>query len=273
MPERRLAKVTSCRHPERVAAVPVRKAPATRAVANDPKFTGTAASTPGRGSAAPAEPPTAGAIVDSNASAHRPRVRDMSETGAKIFQLDLEGWHRSMHTTACDRIHCDSLPGHKRHVHPPADSVWRLRANSSSRRDRAPGFHDTRFPGLRAGETPDLVSRTIFPSSIPANSDTPRQKAECARSVCMSITPSCPCAAVGPIVASFHATCMPTAGIANRQETCLPKVAVSRVTETPKPGESAPATPMTLRRTGAQSLQQRPGLRRVGGIRPRHVAG
>ena len=100
MPERRLAKVTSCRHPERVAAIPVRKAPATRAVANDPKFTGTAASTPGRGSAAPAEPPTAGAIVHSNASAHRPRVRDMSETGAKIFQLDLEGWHRSMHTTA-----------------------------------------------------------------------------------------------------------------------------------------------------------------------------
>jgi len=60
MSERRLAKVASCRHPERVDAVPVRKAPATRAVANDPKFTGTVASTPERRSAVPAAPPMTG---------------------------------------------------------------------------------------------------------------------------------------------------------------------------------------------------------------------
>ena len=36
-----------------------------------------------------------------------------------------------------------------------------------------------------------------------------------------------------------HAYC----STANRQETCLPKVAASRVTETPMPGQAAPAIP------------------------------
>ena len=158
------------------------------------------------------EPDCAGAIVASSANAHRPKVRGMDETDTGTFQLDLEGWHRVDAHDCGIASAATTLASRKRHVHPSVDPVWRLRANSSSRRDRAPGFHDTRFPVLRVGETSDLASRTIFPSSIPANSDTPRQKAECARSVCMSITPSCPCAAVGPIVASFHATCMPIAG-------------------------------------------------------------
>lgn len=85
-------------------------------------------------------------------------------------------------------------------------SIWRLRANSSSRRDRAPGRQHTRS-APRTIVVPGFPSGTVFPISIPANSDTPRQKAECASNVCMSITPSCPCAANGPILTSFHTAC------------------------------------------------------------------
>jgi hypothetical protein len=58
-----------------------------------------------------------------------------------------------------------------------------LRASSSSRLDRAPEHHETRS-SPRSMETSDR-STTTFPDSIPANHDTPRQTAKCAKNVCM----------------------------------------------------------------------------------------
>ena len=69
---------------------------------------------------------------------------------------------------------------------------------------------------IRNTTTPDRYSgspcsriarRASFPDSIPANNDTPRQKAECTNNVCISFTPDYPCAAVSRILASFHTPC------------------------------------------------------------------
>jgi hypothetical protein len=60
----------------------------------------------------------------------------------------------------------------------------RIRASSSSRRERAFEYQDTSSP-MSAALFSDLAVHSIFPSSIPANMDTPRTKAERASSVCI----------------------------------------------------------------------------------------
>jgi tartrate dehydratase alpha subunit/fumarate hydratase class I-like protein len=70
---------------------------------------------------------------------------------------------------------------HRRMIQP--DSIWRLRANSSSRRDRAPGCQDTNSPQIATSI--GRVSRTISPTRIPANNDSTRRKADHAINVRM----------------------------------------------------------------------------------------
>lgn len=83
------------------------------------------------------------------------------------------------------------------------NSSWRMRSSSSSLRDWAPGAQDTRLPD-NGDPGPDVSFLDDFPHSVPANSSNPRHAAGCARYVCMSITPGCPCATVSLIVASFY---------------------------------------------------------------------
>lgn len=93
-------------------------------------------------------------------------------------------------------------------------SDWRIRASSSSRRDRAPAHHDTRLPES-GNAVRDLDDSVAFPISFPANSSNPRHAAGYAERVCMSRTPGCPCAAVSLIVTNFYALSMHSPHTAN----------------------------------------------------------
>lgn len=86
------------------------------------------------------------------------------------------------------------------------DSAWLLRANSSSRRDRAPGLQVT--SSSRAAAPAGFVSFTTFPNSIPASGDTARQKPECASSVCIVVCPRLPLCSRRRILASFYDMCV-----------------------------------------------------------------
>lgn len=102
--------------------------------------------------------------------------------------------------TPCTRIACATKWRIRTHTHvltvqksarsahrapqqQPAGYFCRLRASSSSRRDRPSEHHDTN-PLLSVTATGGRLTR-IFPSSIPANNNTPRQKAECTSNVCI----------------------------------------------------------------------------------------
>lgn len=147
-------------------------------------------------------------------------------------------------------------------------SVWRLRASSSSRRECAPGFHDTSSLALRDGEMAGLVARTTFPNSVPANNNTPRQKAECVISVCMSITLDCPCAATASILASFYATRMFTRS--NRQSPpAAHREQKRRLARWRYPATAPSATPLAVHGATVAGM----ATQRIGAVRPRRGAG
>lgn len=182
--ETRLRAVTSgC-----TAAAPVKRCSQHASCANPPKFTGTGSPTPcGPCQGRPA-------CRTSSMRARRTPVRHQ-----QYMQEYCDGMPQPRQEAAY-RIAPASRPIIESRTSSAAyfssmiqpDSIWRLRANSSSRRDRAPGYQDTNSSQIA---TPSgRVSRTTFPIRIPANNATARRKAECAINVCMPLIPGCPCA-------------------------------------------------------------------------------
>ena len=167
------------------------------ACANSPKFTGT-------GSPTPCRPPHSRHTIPAALHVGRqPRARDRTLSAltrrAGMFQRHATAPGKGSPTGSRQPVDPSSTHGeqqtvfHRSMIQP--DSIWRLRANSSSRRDRAPGYQDTNSSQIA---TPSgRVSRTIFRIRIPANNDTARRKAECAINVCMPLIPGCPCATAG----------------------------------------------------------------------------
>lgn len=103
---------------------------------------------------------------------------------------------------------CPSMPASKAAGRSCRARAWRLRANSSSRRERAVEHQLTSSPPRTVVMSKCVLALpATFAPSIPANCATPRHKAECAISVCMRVTLDCPCAAAAGD-ANKHSPCM-----------------------------------------------------------------